>query len=229
MTLSLGIEDMIADLPRRLHEVLDKQSAIAPKQLAAVDHASSLTFEELREATIHAASRLGELGVRAGDRVMVVSENCAAAVVVLLAISRLDAWAIIVNPRLSQREVEQIREHSGTRLILFTSEVSPEAATHAAFYGARSAGIDDFPGIFASGINSAAVPERVEKERHRQVAILIYTSGTTGTPKGVMLTHQNLLFSAQTNALYETKGSGHQLYIVLPISHIAGLELAPVV
>jgi acyl-CoA synthetase (AMP-forming)/AMP-acid ligase II len=222
VTLSLGIEDMIADLPRRLHEVLDKQSAIAPKQLAAVDHASSLTFEELREATIHAASRLGELGVRAGDRVMVVSENCAAAVVVLLAISRLDAWAIIVNPRLSQREVEQIREHSGTRLILFTSEVSPEAATHAAFYGARSAGIDDFPGIFASEINSAAVPERVEKERHRQVAILIYTSGTTGTPKGVMLTHQNLLFSAQTNALYETKGSGHQLYIVLPISHIAG-------
>jgi long-chain acyl-CoA synthetase len=222
VTLPVNTEDAFADLPRRLHEVVDTQSAIAPKQPAVVDHATALSFEELRQTTIHAAARLSELGVRAGDRVMVVSENCTAAVVVLLAISRLDAWAIIVNPRLSQREVEQIREHSSTRLILFTSEVSPEAATHAALYSARSAGIDGFPGIFASEINSAAVPERVEKERDKQVAVLIYTSGTTGTPKGVMLTHQNLLFSARTNALYETQGSGHQLYIVLPISHIAG-------
>jgi len=222
VNLSLGIENIIADLPRRLHEVVDKQSAIAPKKLAVVDHATSLTFEELREATIHAAARLGELGVRAGDRVMVVTENCTAAVVVLLTISRLDAWAIIVNPRLSRREIEQIREHSGTRLILFTSEVSPEAATHAAFYNARSASIDGFLGIFASEINSTAIPERVEEERHKQVAVLIYTSGTTGDPKGVMLTHENLLFSARTNVLYERPGDTHKVYIVLPISHIAG-------
>jgi long-chain acyl-CoA synthetase len=222
VALSLNVEDAFADLPRRLHEVVDRQSAIAPKQPAVVDHTTALSFEELRQTAIHAAARQSELGVRAGDRVMVVSENCIAAVVLLLAVSRLDAWAIIVNPRLSQREVEQIRAHSGARLILFTSEVSPEAATHAAFYGTRSAGIDGFPGIVASEINSAAVPERVEKERDKQVAVLIYTSGTTGTPKGVMLTHQNLLFSARANALYESQGSGHQLYIVLPISHIAG-------
>jgi len=222
VALSLSIEDVIAELPRRLHEVVEKQSAIAPKQPAVVDHATTLSFEELRQTAIHAAARLSELGARAGDRVMVVSENCIAAVVLLLAVSRLDAWAIIVNPRLSRREVEKIRAHSGARLILFTSEVSLEAAMHAAFYGARSVGIDGFPGIFASEINSAAVPERVEKERDKQVAVLIYTSGATGTPKGVMLTHQNLLFSARTNALYETQGSGHQLYIVLPISHIAG-------
>jgi long-chain acyl-CoA synthetase len=222
VTLSLSIEDVIADLPRRLHEVVDKRSAIAPKQLAVADHATALSFEELRQATIHAAARLGELGVRPGDRVMVVSENCIAAVVLLFALSRLDAWAIIVNPRLSQREVEQIREHSGARLVLLTSGVSPEAATHAAFYNAKSACIDGFSEIFASEINSAAIPERVEEERHKQVAVLIYTSGTTGTPKGVMLTHQNLLFSAQSNVLYETQGSSHKVYIVLPISHIAG-------
>jgi long-chain acyl-CoA synthetase len=222
VTRSIGIDDLIADLPNRLHEVVDKQSAIAPKQLAIVDHEKALSFGEMRQSTLHASARLGALGVRAGDRVMVVSENCVAAAVLLFAISRLDAWAIIVNPRLSQREVEQIREHSGSRLVLLTSGVSAEAATHAAFYNATSASIDGFPEIFASEINATAIPEPVEKERHKQVAVLIYTSGTTGTPKGVMLTHQNLLFSARTNALYETQGSNHKLYVVLPISHIAG-------
>ena len=153
---------------------------------------------------------------------MVVSENCISAVVLLLAISRLDAWAIIVNPRLSPREVEQIREHSGARLVLFTSGVSDEAATHAVFYYARSASIEGFAEVFVSEINPMAVPERVGDERHAQIAVLIYTSGTTGTPKGVMLTHENPLFSARTNVLYETPGDTHKVYIVLPISHIAG-------
>ena len=222
MNISLGVDSIIAELPRRLHEVIDDRAAIAPKQPAVVDHATTLSFEELRQATIHTSARLGQLGVRGGDRVMVVSENCIAAVVLLFAISRLDAWAIIVNPRLSQREVGQIREHSGARLVLFTSGVSAEAATHAAFYNARSACIEGFSEVFVSEINPMAVPERVEDQRHAQVAVLIYTSGTTGTPKGVMLTHENLLFSARTNTLYETPGDTLKVYIVLPISHIAG-------
>jgi len=222
MSISLSVENVMAGLPRRLHEVVDEHAAIVPKQPAVVDHATTLSFEELRQATTHTSARLGQLGVRGGDRVMVVSENCVAAVVLLLAISRRDAWAIIVNPRLSQREVEQIREHSGARLVLFTSGVSAEAATHAAFYDARSARIEGLSEVLVSETNPMAVPERVEDGRHAQVAVLIYTSGTTGTPKGVMLTHENLLFSARTNALYESPGESHKVYIVLPISHIAG-------
>src|SRR6266404_48231 len=222
MNISLGVDSIIAELPRSLHEVIDERAAAAPKQSAVVDHGTTLSFEELRQATIHTSARLGELGVRGGDRVMVVSENCITAVVLLFAISRLDAWAIIVNPRLSPREVEQIREHSGARLVLFTSGVSVEAATHAAFYNARSACIEDSAEVFVSEINQMAVPEHVEDERYAQVAVLIYTSGTTGIPKGVMLTHENLLFSARTNVLYETPGDGHKVNIVLPISHIAG-------
>ena len=52
---------------------------------------------------------------------MIVSENCIALAGLLLAASRIDAWAIVANPRLSARELDQIRDHSGARRMFFTT------------------------------------------------------------------------------------------------------------
>jgi len=46
---------------------------------------------------------------------IIVSENCIALAALLLAASRIDAWAIVANPRLSPRELDLIRDHSGAR------------------------------------------------------------------------------------------------------------------
>lgn len=218
-------DDIIAAIPQRVHLAVDTQAAHHAGRTALVDDRGSLTYGALRSAVGSTAEQLSSLGVRVGDRIMVVSENCNQMAVLLLAASKLDAWAIVVNPRLSPREVDQIRDHSGSRRIFLTASVSPEAASHARRYEAPTVDVPGLREIAMTRLNEAANPEPVHADPAWQVAVLIYTSGTTGAPKGVMLTHENLLFSAQTTALIRRMTPDDKLYVVLPISHIVGISL----
>ena len=59
--------------------------------------------------------------VRPGDRVMILSETSLALVALILAASEIDAWSVTVNPRLSAREADLIREHSGASVFFIRS------------------------------------------------------------------------------------------------------------
>jgi acyl-CoA synthetase (AMP-forming)/AMP-acid ligase II len=215
----------VEGLPNRIHEVMERHVGATPDRLALIDDNAKLTYRELDQAVSGVTETLGALGVRAGDRMMIVSENSIPLACLLLAASRLDVWAIVVNPRLSQRELDQIRDHSGARRVLLAAEVSQEAATHAARYGATLQDVGPLRGIGVSALNAETSPEPVETEGAQQVAVLVYTSGTTGTPKGVMLTHRNLLFSARGTAAWRKMTAADVQYCVLPISHIVGISL----
>jgi long-chain acyl-CoA synthetase len=215
----------VQGLPNRIHEVIDRYVATTPDRLALVDDKTGLTYRELDRAVGGVAEALRGLGIRAGDRVMIVSENSVPLACMLLAASRLDAWAIVVNPRLSPREIDQIRDHSGARRAFFTTDVSQEAAAHATRYGAPLQDVGLLRGIGVTALNEDTSVEPVETDGALQVAVLIYTSGTTGTPKGVMLTHRNLLFSAKGTAAWRKMSSADVQYCVLPISHIVGISL----
>ena len=217
--------EILNSLPNRIHEVINGPLAATPDRVALIDDGATLSYREFDRAVRETADALRALGIRAGDRMMITSENCIALACLLFAASRLDAWAIVVNPRLSPREFDQIRNHSGARRILFTSDVSKEAAAHASRCGATVQDVGPLRGIGVSVLNQDTLTEPVEADGAKQVAVLIYTSGTTGTPKGVMLTHRNLLFSANTTAALRNMTAADVQYCVLPISHIVGISL----
>jgi long-chain acyl-CoA synthetase len=222
---AIDIDEIAAGLPRRIHEVTAGHVAETPDRVALIEDGACLTYRELDQWVTELAAVLESLGIRAGDRMVIVSENCMALAALVLAASRIDAWAIVANPRLSARELDQIRDHSRARRTFFTSAVSKEAAAHASRCGAQSRQLGPLQAIGVSTLNESAIAEPVENDPAKQVAVLIYTSGTTGTPKGVMLSHENLLISAKTTAHFRKMNAGDKVYIVLPISHIVGISL----
>jgi long-chain acyl-CoA synthetase len=221
----IDIEAIATALPHRIHEVMDRYVAETPDRAALIENGTVWSYRDLDRHVREVAGHLGSLGIRAGDRIMIVSENCIAFATLLLAASRIDAWAIASNPRLSPRELDLIRDHSGARRMFFTNRVSKEAAAHASRCDAQAHSIGPFEEIGVTALNEGTSTEPVEQDRARQVAVLIYTSGTTGTPKGVMLTHENLLVNASTTARFRDMSSEDKVYVVLPISHIVGISL----
>jgi acyl-CoA synthetase (AMP-forming)/AMP-acid ligase II len=222
----LSIDPLLPSVPSTIHQLIDGWVKTSPEQNALIDSSGVWTYKDLDAAVTHARNWLTSLSIRPGDRVLLVSENCRPLVAVLLAVTSLDAWPVLVNARLSAREIDNIKVHSGSRRSIFFVGASTHAAEHAARYNA----IADAPVLLGpvavSPLNDAAEPEPVESEPEDRIAALIYTSGSTGLPKGVMLTHRNVLFIACNAAKIRSLTPRDRLYGVMPISHIVGL--APV-
>ncbi len=216
------VDKILAELPDRISDVINPFARHSPDHPALVQGDVTWTYAELAAVVADMALILQLYDIRPGDRVMIVSENSLALVALILATSEIDAWSVVVNPRLSAREVDLIREHSGARRVFYTIEVSDAARQHAERHDADIAALRWLGMLGVGPLNRETMPEPVELDRSRQVAALVYTSGTTGNPKGVMLTHRNLLFSAR--AAGAQREPTDKVYCVLPISHIVGFS-----
>jgi long-chain acyl-CoA synthetase len=215
---------VLAGLPARIAAIPARVAAQRPHHPALIEDARSLTYAQFVDAIDAVADLLREHGVRGGDRVMIVAENSIVQIVLLFAAATLDAWALVSNARLSAAELDAIRAHAQPRVVAYAVEASSDARQHAERHHAQLApvlGIDI--GSWAYAIDTSVAVEPVEAASERQCAALIYTTGTTGAPKGVMLSHRNLLFVAAVSSALRRIGPDDIVYAVLPISHVYGL------
>jgi long-chain acyl-CoA synthetase len=222
---SVNIADVVANLPGRISDIIKSWSANFPDHSALAESSGTWTYRQLADAIHETKTWLQEKEIRPGDRVMLVCENCRPFVALLLALSEIDAWPVLVNARLAANEVDQIRDHCGARRIIYTTSISPHAREHAKRRGATTEQPGSMGPLAIGPINESTQPESLDPEIPQRVAALIYTSGTTGQPKGVMLTHRNLLFVAAVSAKIRSLTPDDHLYGILPMSHAVGLSV----
>ena len=168
-------------------------------------------------------------GVQPGDRVVVMMLNSPEVAAAFTAIWKIGAVIVPVTPMWTAREARYVLEDSGAQFVI----TSPELASR---LSEASAGLPDFRLILTIGpteiggvtdlepIIAEAIPFHPLIDcRPHDLALLLYTSGTTGNPKGVMLSHDNLIFIA--DSVYRLNaGLGQVRGIhVLPLSHVYGV------
>ncbi len=216
--------ELLASLPNRISQAALHWADHAPDRLALVDGDVRWTYGELGQAIRRSRDLLASLDVRPGDRIMVLNENSRALVALLLGAAELDVWVAVVSARLSAKEIDTIAEAADPRRLLYTTGISPEAGAHADRHGAVRRQLPDLGEIAIGPLRDSAAPEPVQAAGKDQVATLIFTSGTTGVPKGVMLTHRNMLTVAAFTGGLRELGETDRVYGVLPISHVFGLS-----
>jgi acyl-CoA synthetase (AMP-forming)/AMP-acid ligase II len=219
------VAQLLRGLPERICDVIKPWAERSPERPALVEASGAWSYRQLASAVSDAQRWLVDSGVRPGDRVMLVCENCRAFVAILLALAEVDAWPALVNARLSAREVDEIRDHCGARRVIYTTSVSHHAREHAKRHGAVTQEVASLGQIALGALNESVEPEAIDSELAQRIGALIYTSGTTGLPKGVMLTHRNLLFVAAVSAKIRSLTPEDRLYGVLPMSHAVGLSV----
>ena len=131
-------EKILAELPDRISDVIKPFARHSPDHPALVQGDVTWTYAELAAVVADTVVILKLYDIRPGDRVMIVSENSLALVALIFAVSEIDAWSVVVNPRLSAREIDLIREHSDARRVFYTIEVSDAARQHAERYAPTS-------------------------------------------------------------------------------------------
>ena len=218
-------EEILHALPPRVSDILNRWQRESPDQLALAEAGGCWTYGELAAVVSDTATALRELGIRPGDRVMILVENCRTFIAVFLALTAIDAWPVLVNARLSAQEVDQIRDHCGARRLLYMTGVSSQALKHAKRHEAEIRDLGKLGPLGIGALNERVQPEPLDPDISENIAALIYTSGTTGLPKGVMLTNRNLLYMAEGSVRVRSVSPQDKLVGILPMSHAVGLSV----
>ena len=191
-----------------------------PSAPALTFEGETWTFAQLHERSSQTANSLQAAGVGVGDRVALLTKNCAECFELMFACNKIGAILTGLNWRLAPLEIQAIVADAQPKVII-TSPGEAHLLTDEA---------KQLPGVqrvltlgdeYQAWRGSADLADPGHAGAPDEVALLLYTSGTTGLPKGVMLTNQGMSFTQRLGVLW---GMGPDCVnlVAMPMFHIGG-------
>ncbi|NEO80018.1 long-chain fatty acid--CoA ligase [Moorena sp. SIO4G3] len=204
---------------------LDYNQQHFPHQVALVFEGQSFTYQQLNQMVNRLANGLRGNGIESGDRVALLLPNIPAFAIAYFSILKLGAIAVSLNVMLTGGEIQTILNDCSPKLLITTGELignvpdhvlpEPEQVVIAEGQSLRGIPLEQVIVDAASEFSALDVS-------NDQAAAIIYTSGTTGIPKGVTLSHGNVIFnSTAANRCYGTQPDD-RLLLYLPLFHCFG-------
>ena len=213
-----------------LHQPLHESVKRSPRKCALVCGARRLSYSELMNQVDLLAQALRARNVRSGDRVVLFLDNSIEMVSGLYAVLSLGAVAVPVNPLTKPGKLAHLLEDSGAIAMLTQGSLAPawrEALAHAPLvqtcWLSSASAVSDDPRVVPWPEASVANAPNAADADGSALAAIIYTSGTTGAPKGVMLTHHNMLSAARSVNAYLAMNEHDVILSALPMAFSYGL------
>ena len=216
---------------RLLHETLLETAEAYPDKEAVVAPDGRISYRELMDRALRFARGLQDRGVKRGDRVALYLENSVATVTGIYGALLAGAAFMVVNPQTKADKLRYILADSGASALV-TDVRFEEVARQVA---------DGLPDLHTVVLDGGPIEEQAGAESLQallsgappdprpmntippDLAALVYTSGSTGNPKGVMLSHQNMVFTLGSLCQYLRLDASDRILNVLPLAFDYGL------
>src|SRR4051794_20753133 len=182
----------------------------------------SLSYRELEAMTIRASGALAGVGVARGDRVALMLPNVPAWVVAYVAILRLGAIAVTVNPGLTEQELDHAIGDSGARVLVTTAERAATVRRDRLNAVLTTGGAPTGCVMWEAALDSAVAAPEVERMSRDDPAVIVFSSGTEGVPKGVTLSHGNVASNMDAKVRHLGIRPTDRLVLFVPLFHCYG-------
>jgi long-chain acyl-CoA synthetase len=209
-----------------LGDIAGKRARLGSSDEALVFGDVRLTYGELHERTSRLANALLTQGIHSGDRVAMLAENSHRYVEFFLAAAKAGIVATPLNFRLTERELLHMLGDSGARAVFVGAEFEAVGQALRTQLPDEVLWIGLDPNMrwvlgYEDLVRDGDAGDVMATVREDDLAVLMYTGGTTGLPKGVMLSHRNLLSAFMSMVIQFGFTARDVTLMVLPMFHVA--------
>jgi acyl-CoA ligase (AMP-forming) (exosortase A-associated) len=216
-----------------VHNLLENSAEIFPNKIAVVHKDLKISYKEIEEKANQLANMLRGFGVNKGDRIGIYLNKCIEQVISIFAISKIGAVFVILNRSLKDDQISYIVDDCSIKCLV-SSKVKFDALKKSKNCQSLNFAIltnsnlhFEIDGLRVVSFNDLGIEKKLNPRisvQESDLASIIYTSGSTGMPKGVMLTHKNIVIGAKTVTEYVENMEDEVILALLTFSFDAGLN-----